>query len=117
MITAGLTCQMISWAAMMSWGYWMIGRPSHEKLYEYLYSALLRNMSWASAASSRSAAMRAICARSFGPDIVIGRVPRFQGGLEGHRPSKNLCLGGWLAAKPPASRPSGRFRGGYGSPN
>src|SRR6266571_3900868 len=38
MIRAGLTCQIISWVAMMSCGYWMIGRPSHEKLYEYCFS-------------------------------------------------------------------------------
>jgi len=30
MIRSGFTCQMISCIATMSWGYWMMGRPSHE---------------------------------------------------------------------------------------
>ena len=35
MIRSGCTDQISSCIATMSCGYWMIGRPSHEKLYEY----------------------------------------------------------------------------------
>ena len=42
MMRSGLTRQMSSCMATMSWGYWMIGRPSQEKLYEYLWLAVSR---------------------------------------------------------------------------
>ena len=38
MIRSGLTCQISSCIATMSCGYWMMGRPSDEKLYEYFGS-------------------------------------------------------------------------------
>src|SRR4051794_6781810 len=45
-------------------------------------------------------------------DSATYAVARAAGGLEGPSPSKNPFLGSWLAAKPPASCPKERFRGG-----
>ena len=35
MIRSGLIDQTSSYTATISWGYWIIGRPCQEKLYEY----------------------------------------------------------------------------------